>query len=92
VLLGVAGCTGGGLLRSAPPSPHEQYRDMLRRAGLDQTALGQAWTAASDHALAAPVDAAASAAAAVRPARTQSSFWPNTARFDECPGVIFFSG
>jgi murein DD-endopeptidase MepM/ murein hydrolase activator NlpD len=50
-----AGCAGGGGLRLAPASPHEQYADKLRSAGLDQTALGRDWTRAGSDALGQPV-------------------------------------
>jgi murein DD-endopeptidase MepM/ murein hydrolase activator NlpD len=49
--LTLPGCTSATLMRS----PHDQYVDMLRRAGLDQTALGQAWRQASETALMQPV-------------------------------------
>jgi murein DD-endopeptidase MepM/ murein hydrolase activator NlpD len=36
-------------------TPHEQYEQSLKEAGLDQTALGQDWIAASVEAIASPV-------------------------------------
>jgi peptidoglycan LD-endopeptidase LytH len=55
IALSLAGCTSTGLVAR---SPHDRYVDMLRRAGLDQTALGRAWTQASEAALAQPVTVA----------------------------------
>ena len=58
VLLGVAlaalaGCGTVGSLREAlaPPTPHEQYSESLRSAGLLETALGRDWLLASERAL-----------------------------------------
>lgn len=51
-MLTIAGCATNplsGIGRSA--LPHEPYHDTLRRAGLDQTALGPIWTHASEEAL-----------------------------------------
>ncbi|HEU4628557.1 MAG TPA: peptidoglycan DD-metalloendopeptidase family protein [Gemmatimonadaceae bacterium] len=41
--------------RLAPETPHEGYAERLRDAGLDATALGRAWLAAADSAVAHPV-------------------------------------
>ena len=50
------GCGGDGPLSRWTPTktPHEQYADALRSASLDGYALGTAWLAAADAALASP--------------------------------------
>lgn len=59
-VLAAAGCGTLPTLPEAlrPPTPWERYRSSLADAGLDQTALGRAWTAAGERALAeaAPVE------------------------------------
>lgn len=40
-----------------PASPHESYERALERAGLGETALGEAWRAAARHAIERPLDA-----------------------------------
>jgi murein DD-endopeptidase MepM/ murein hydrolase activator NlpD len=52
--LGSLGCAEGtplGDLLRGEPTPHERYAASLRQAGLDSTALGRDWLAASDSAL-----------------------------------------
>ena len=42
--------------RGVPPSsPHEQYAQSFRQAGLDRTALGRDWLAAAERALQTPL-------------------------------------
>ncbi len=59
-VLAAAGCGTLDTLPEAlrPPTPWERYRSSLADAGLDQTELGRAWTAAGERALAeaAPVE------------------------------------
>ena len=56
ILSALAASCGGRTPFSAQRfSPHEQYLDMLRRAGVDETALGQDWVQASTAALLSPV-------------------------------------
>ncbi len=53
----LAACADGGVLRDTRPEPataHERYARALVDAGLDSTALGREWLAASDSALRAP--------------------------------------
>ncbi len=52
---GPSGPFGSG--RAAPATAHERYANALRDAGLDSTALGREWLAASDSALRAPLSA-----------------------------------
>ena len=47
-----------GLARPVPATAHERYARALVDAGLDSTALGREWLAASDSALRTPFDAA----------------------------------
>jgi murein DD-endopeptidase MepM/ murein hydrolase activator NlpD len=49
----LSACAAPTTLRRAfvPAYPHEEYARSLRQAGLDQTALGRDWLAASDRAL-----------------------------------------
>lgn len=54
LLVLVAGCSSTGLFRSTPATAHDRYAESLRAAGLDSTALGREWLAASDSALRAP--------------------------------------
>lgn len=56
--LSVSCATGPLAQLTRPPSPHEQYGNQLRTAGLDATALGQRWLNVGDEALRAPVEAA----------------------------------
>ena len=53
-LLAAAACSGAGPLaeRLAPATAHERYERSLRDAGLATTALGAAWLAAADSAVA----------------------------------------
>lgn len=53
LLAGLAACTGIGPATGLfkPSSPHEQYRQSLKDAKLDQTALGTDWIRASNRAL-----------------------------------------
>ena len=66
-----AGCAGGRFL--VPPSPHEDYSAMLRKAGIDGTALGQDWNRAGQQALSHPV-------AVTTPFRETGYFPPEEAR------------
>lgn len=51
-------CTGArSLLPGLASSPHEEYASTLSRAGLETSALGREWVAASVRALAGPVEA-----------------------------------
>jgi murein DD-endopeptidase MepM/ murein hydrolase activator NlpD len=52
----LSSCAPGTILREAirPSSPHDKYAESLRESTLDDTALGQAWLAASDEALRQP--------------------------------------
>ncbi len=54
VVLLVAGCESTRALRQAVvgATPHERYAGALRDAGLDDTALGEAWARAAEHAVA----------------------------------------
>lgn len=56
-LVFVGACTLPDGLRSRVRTltPHDQYGQALRRAGLDSTALGRDWLAASDSAMRAPL-------------------------------------
>jgi len=49
----LSGCAASTMLRGviSPSSPHEQYAQSLRQAGLDRTALGRDWLAAAERAL-----------------------------------------
>lgn len=56
----LAACSASDTLRSLRPAPataHERYGQALIDAGLDSTALGREWLAASDSALRAPLAA-----------------------------------
>lgn len=54
----LSGCDDTSIFeRSEPASDYERYAGALRDAGLDSSALGLEWLAASDSALAAPVTA-----------------------------------
>ncbi|HYW49551.1 MAG TPA: M23 family metallopeptidase [Gemmatimonadaceae bacterium] len=56
-LLTLAACGPSGALRTigtGPRTAHERYARSLRDAGLDSTALGREWLAASDSALRSP--------------------------------------
>ena len=52
----LSGCAPGSPLREAvrPSSPYERYAESLRRAELDETALGRDWLAAGDGVLTTP--------------------------------------
>ncbi len=56
----VAACSPTEMLRSLRPAPataHERYAQALMDAGLDSTALGREWLAASDSAIRVPLEA-----------------------------------
>ncbi len=56
----LASCSASETLRSLRPTPataHERYAQALEDAGLDSTALGREWLAASDSAIRAPLEA-----------------------------------
>jgi murein DD-endopeptidase MepM/ murein hydrolase activator NlpD len=56
----LAGCDPGAAidrLRPEPRTPYDRYAASLRDAGLDSTALGREWLAASDSAIRAPLAA-----------------------------------
>ena len=56
IIAALASCDEIDRLRESgrPGTPHEQYADGLRRAGLDQSALGRSWLTAARHAMVAP--------------------------------------
>ncbi len=59
LLLALGACEGKPLSELfTHVTPHEHYANSLRKAGLEQTALGRDWLAAADRAVHAPVDAA----------------------------------
>lgn len=61
LFVGLGACSPGDALerlRPAPRTAHDRYAEALRDAGLDSTALGQEWLAASDSALRSPLSAA----------------------------------
>jgi hypothetical protein len=57
-LIAAAACHPGAPIREAvrPTSPHEQYAQSLRDAGLDDTALGAGVAGAADSAVARPTE------------------------------------
>lgn len=77
LLVLLAGCSVGERLlddvRAEPATAHERYARALTDAGLDSTALGAEWLAASDSALRAPL-------AAPLPAREVGAYTRNEAR------------
>lgn len=58
--MALAACDGSGslsIMREAPATPYDRYVRALTDAGLDSTALGREWLAASDSALRTPLAA-----------------------------------